>query len=178
MHHVFGTDYIKLVHYPTWESPHLLPNLLGVLVISCSWNKRSAHFGHTTQKQQTEFSGSITPQDPRRPPSKDWTLPHIFYSSSSLKYPDNSQGKWKSLSHIQLFATPWTNTVHEILQAKILEWVAFPFSRGSSQCRDRIQVSCIAGRFFPSWATSEAQIIVSHVYFLSFSDANNHHQIK
>ena len=37
---------------------------------------------------------------------------------------------------------------HGILQARILEWVAFPFSRGSSQPRDRIQVSRIAGRFF------------------------------
>ena len=35
-------------------------------------------------------------------------------------------------------------TVYGILQAKILEWVAFPFSRGSSQPRDRTQVSCIA----------------------------------
>ena len=41
-------------------------------------------------------------------------------------------------------------TVHGILQARILEWVAFPFSRGSSQCRDRTQVSCIAGGFFTS----------------------------
>ena len=39
-------------------------------------------------------------------------------------------------------------TVHGILQARKLEWVAFPFSRESSQPRDRTQVSCIAGRFF------------------------------
>ena len=43
-----------------------------------------------------------------------------------------------------------------ILQARILELVAFPFSRGSSQPRDRTQVSDIAGRFFTSWATREA----------------------
>ena len=43
------------------------------------------------------------------------------------------------------------------LQARILEWVAFPFSRGSSQPRDRTQVSRIEGRFFTSWATTEAQ---------------------
>ena len=48
-------------------------------------------------------------------------------------------------------------TVHGILQARILEWVAFPFSKGSSQPRDWIQVSCIAGRFFSSWAIREAQ---------------------
>ena len=47
-------------------------------------------------------------------------------------------------------------TVHGILQARILEWVAFPFSRGSSQPRERTQVSRIAGRFFTSWATREA----------------------
>ena len=41
-------------------------------------------------------------------------------------------------------------TVHGILQPRILEWVAFPFSRGSSQLRDQTQVSCIAGRFFTS----------------------------
>ena len=41
--------------------------------------------------------------------------------------------KWKLLSRAQLFATPWT--VHGILQATIMEWVAFPFSRGSSHPR-------------------------------------------
>ena len=40
------------------------------------------------------------------------------------------------------------STVHEILQARILEWVAIPFSRGSSQPRDRTQVSWIASEFF------------------------------
>ena len=44
---------------------------------------------------------------------------------------------------------PMDYTVHGILQARILEWVAVPFSRGSSQLRDRTQVSCIAGGFFP-----------------------------
>ena len=48
-------------------------------------------------------------------------------------------------------------TAHEILQARILEWVAIPFSRGSSQPRDQTQVSRIAGGFFTSWATREAQ---------------------
>ena len=52
---------------------------------------------------------------------------------------------------------PMDYTVHGILQAGILEWVAFPFSRESSQPRDQTQVSHIAGRFFTSWATREAQ---------------------
>ena len=62
---------------------------------------------------------------------------------------------WKLLSHVWPFATPWT--VHGILQASILEWIAFPFSRGSSQPRDRTQVSCIAVGCFTVQATREAQ---------------------
>ena len=41
-------------------------------------------------------------------------------------------------------------TVHGILQARILEWIAFPFFRGPSQPRDQTQVSHIAGRSFTS----------------------------
>ena len=46
--------------------------------------------------------------------------------------------------------SPMDYTVHGILQARTLEWVAVPFSRGSSQPRDETQVSRIAGRFFTS----------------------------
>ena len=45
---------------------------------------------------------------------------------------------------------PMDYTIHGILQARILEWVAFPFFRGSSQPRDRTQVSLTAGGFFNS----------------------------
>ena len=52
---------------------------------------------------------------------------------------------------------PLDYTVHGILQARILEGVAFPFSRACSQPRDQTQVSRIAGGFFTNWATREAQ---------------------
>ena len=59
------------------------------------------------------------------------------------------------------FVTPWP-IAHQAplskeLWARILEWVAIPFSRVSSWPRDQIWVSCIAGRFFTNWATREAQ---------------------
>ena len=105
------------------------------------------------------------------------------------------QVKWKSLSHVWLFATPWTiqsiefsrpeywsgslslfqgifpnqrlNPVllhfRQILyqlshegSPRILEWVAYPFSRGSYWPRNQFKVSCIAGRFFTNWALREA----------------------
>ena len=62
--------------------------------------------------------------------------------------------KSESRSVMSDSVAPWT--IHGILQARILEWVAFPFSRGSSQPRDQTQVSRIVGGFFTSWATREA----------------------
>ena len=68
-----------------------------------------------------------------------------------------------SLSCVQLFAAPWT-VAHQaplsmgILQARILEWVAILFSRGSSQPRDRTQVSLFTGSFFTAQAIREAAV--------------------
>ena len=53
------------------------------------------------------------------------------------------------------------------LQARILEWVAIPFSRGSSRPRDWIWVSCIAGRFFTLWATREAHKLLEYCIFIT-----------
>ena len=54
--------------------------------------------------------------------------------------------------------SPPGSSVHGILQARILEWVAISFSRGSSWPRDRTQVSHIGGRRFNLWATREALV--------------------
>ena len=69
------------------------------------------------------------------------------------------------LSYVWLFAASWTVASQAplfmgIFQARVLEWVAMSFSRGSSQPRDRTQVSCIAGGFFTVWASREALIII------------------
>ena len=88
----------------------------------------------------------------------------LAFSKTPLNSPRRTGKKWKwsqLLSCVWLFATPWTVT-HQaslslgILQARILEWVAIPFSRGSSQPRDQTRVSCFAGRFCAIWATREA----------------------
>ena len=57
--------------------------------------------------------------------------------------------------------SPPGSSIHGILQARILEWVAIPFSGGYSQLRDWTWVSCIAGRVLTVWATKK------HAYFLS-----------
>ena len=61
-----------------------------------------------------------------------------------------SAPKWKVAQSCLTLYDPMGYTVHEILQARILEQVAFPFSRGFSQLGDRTQVSHVAGGFFPA----------------------------
>ena len=72
---------------------------------------------------------------------------------------------WKSPSPVQLFATPCTVACQtpqsmEFSRPRILEWVAFPFFRGSSHPRDQTHVSHIEGGFFTIWVTREAQMTV------------------
>ena len=62
------------------------------------------------------------------------------------------------------------SSVHGIFQARILEWVAISFSRGSSQPRNRTHVSHIAGGFFAIWPTREAQEYWSGLPFPSPGD--------
>ena len=64
-------------------------------------------------------------------------------------------------------------TVHGILQARIPEWVAFTFCRAFSQPRDWTQVLRIAGRFFTSWTTREAQINPMKQISIHFLDGKN-----
>ena len=89
-----------------------------------------------------------------------------------------SKVKVKSLSHVWLFATPWTvayqaSSVHWILQARLLEWVTISFSRGSSRPRDQTQVSHMGGRCFNLWATREAQFHSSHTLSKECSKFSN-----
>ena len=68
--------------------------------------------------------------------------------SASLGIPGGSEGKETESRSIGVQLMDYG--VYEILQARTLEWVDFPFSRGSSQPRDRTQVFRITGGFFTS----------------------------
>ena len=73
-------------------------------------------------------------------------------------------------------------TVHGILQARILEWRTFPFSRGSSQPRDWTQVSHTAGRFFTSWAKgkneSKTEPDLNKIEKTKWIEANSSNKVK
>ena len=70
--------------------------------------------------------------------------------------------------------SPTSSSAHGILQARILDWLAISFSKGSSWCRDWSPVSCFAGRFFTAWAIRKSQNItfvsfISMLFFFFFN---------
>ena len=82
------------------------------------------------------------------------------WMSKSIFFPEVLVTQLCLILHDPLDYRPPGSSVHGILQARTLEWVAMPFSRGSSQLRDGICVSCVAGRFFTIWATREAHFFL------------------
>ena len=81
-------------------------------------------------------------------------FPPLFpYFAHYPQVKSESVSHWVMSHSLQLHGLPPGSSVHGILQARILEWVAIPFSRGSSWLRDWTWVSCIAGRFFTTWAS-------------------------
>ena len=89
---------------------------------------------------------------------------YLFYSAF-LSFYMCLRSERSRHSVVWFFATPMDYTVHGILQAKILGFVAFPLSRWSSKSRNWTQVSCIAGRFFTTRATREAH---THMYVYTY----------
>ena len=91
-------------------------------------------------------------------PLSQWGHPTISFCCPLLLLPSISEkSEVKVIQSCLTLHDPMDSEVNGILQARILDWVAFPFSSGSSQPRDRTQVSNTAGGCFTSWATREAQ---------------------
>ena len=93
-----------------------------------------------------------------------WALVFLFLNKILVKseiFSECEEVKWSEVAQSCLTlcdpmdCSSTGSSVHRILQARILEWVAISFSRGSSQPRDRTQGCCIAGRCFNLWATRE-----------------------
>ena len=104
----------------------------------------------------------------------------IYLRLHYFHYPEKnelrgSREKWKKVLVAESCPPLWNpmgckapgSSVHGILQARVGDWVTIPFSKASSQPRDRTQVSCIAGGFFTIWATWET-LRVKHVYTIHF----------
>ena len=93
--------------------------------------------------------------------SRDWTwvscIAGRFFTTVPQGKPLKFIWKWKVLSRLLTLCDPMDDTVHEILQTRTLEWVAFPFSRGSSQPRDQTQVSALQADSLPAEPPGEPE---------------------
>ena len=121
----------------------------------CPWNspgKNTGVGGHSLLQGDLPNPG-IDPRSPAlqadslpsEPPGKPRKYPYVKVAQLCLTLCD------------PIDCSPPGSFVHGILQARILEWVAVPSSKGSSQLRDWTQVSCIAGRFITIWVISKDQ---------------------
>ena len=102
---------------------------------------------------------------------------HTFSSLLLIYFPVSNHFffpivKWKSFSRVQL-CKPMDYTVYGILQARILKRIAFPFSRGHSQCRVWTQVSHITGGFFTNWATREVLFFLIRCMWIKVETTDN-----
>ena len=141
-------------HSPT-EVPHCPPQTsvsslccsLCLECLPCVFWAKSTYLRHSSSILSSVAPAlSIQPGPPCLEPNTPWSLFYLCLVAQSC----------------QRFVTPWTISPQAplsmgILQARILEWVAMPSSRGSSQPRNQTQVSCIASGFFTIGATREAQ---------------------
>ena len=131
-----------------WALDHWIPdrgNPMGGIYIRKGYRcpKDNLHF-HIFRKAGSVVSDQVTLQ------AGPCSHPAIWWLCLELHL---SQVKWSGAQVAQshrILCDPMDYTVHEILQARILEWASFPFSRGSSQPRNRTQVSCIAGGSLPT----------------------------
>ena len=127
---------------PPWHTCHELN-----FHASSMWLRSPPNFGQVMAPVSCQVSSPGDTQGTVRGPGG---ISHFIYA------------KVKVTQSCPTLCNPTNYTVHGILQARILEWVAFPFSKGSSKPRDRTQVSRIAGGFLTSWAIREALFIQSY----------------
>ena len=136
------------------------------MTLSCLSPRQSYEAGNVvaplTQRKGAEVQSGYIERGEMAALHLLWISPDLWVEASSLPAYCSHKTESESRSVMSNSVTPWNNNNNAsflalgILQTRILEWVAIPFSRESSQARDWTQVSHIAGRFFTSWATREA----------------------
>ena len=118
-----------------------------------SCGSRAVHLPRSgTEPASPSMAGRCLTTEPSGKPS-------LFYSTFWAVFAESQLSVAKSCHQIfcdPIDCSPPGSSVHGISQARVLEWVAIPFSRGFSQPRDGTLISCIADRFSIIWATGEA----------------------
>ena len=128
----------------------LWPYVLYPASLLCLWNSQ----GNNTGVGWHTLLQGIFPTWSSNPNCMSPALSSRFFTTSGTW---EREVKVKVTQSCPTLCDPMDYTVTEFSRPEYWSGVAFPFPRGSSQLRDRTQVSHTAGRFFTSWATREAQ---------------------
>ena len=121
-----------------------LPSALGVWSFN-HWTAREVPFSGPSVSAQYSHSKPLGPPPPQS------VLSPLHKRSLAFKVKVLVARSRPTLFD-PMNCSPPRSSVHGIFQARIMEWVAIPFSRGSSRPRDQTRVSCMTGRFFTIWA--------------------------
>ena len=125
-----------------------------MLVLRLSKKKKTDYYGFNFSHQITSEIEYIV----------IYLLNNYIFSSMKVLVAQSYTTLWNAMDY-----SPPGSSLHGIFQARILEWVAIPFSRGSSQTRDQTQVSCGRGRFFTCCTTKEAQYnVLIYIMLIQF----------
>ena len=119
-----------------------------------------------SQLLPTEPTGRLFPKPPTFHPFSSAISCDLSFLEDAIIFSGKNKYAAQSISQVWLFCDPMDcsppgSSVHGILQARVLEWVAMPFSKGSSWCSDRSHVSCISRWILYHRATWEAQEQIS-----------------
>ena len=167
--HTFYTHVCVLSHpQPLWSHPWVLKPDPAVSSAVHSAPARPLRLSGRTQAQQAEENGPQFPGS-RHKKVQGWCLGHDSLDGTWQCRPAHSVLSW-SFPHVHgsvnmpllllLFSSPGSSDPR-MSQARILEWVVIPFSRGSSWPRHQTQVSCVGRWVLYHWAPNKL-----HVYFI------------
>ena len=147
-------EWVAISFSNAWKWKVKVKSLSRVRLLATPWPAAYQALPSTGFSRQEYWSGLPLSSPPE-------TMSMLLFGIGFCRY---NQAKMRSYwvrvcesdSVVSDFFDPIDYTVHGLLQARMLEWIALLSSRGSSQLRDRTQISHIAGGFFTSWATKEA----------------------
>ena len=148
-------------------------SLISAVIMLSFWGVLNPIYGpNRSRRSCTQYASKFGKLSSGHKPGKG----QFSFQSQRKAMPKILKVKVKSLSHVQLFVTG--SSVHGIFQARILEWLAISFSRGSSWPRDRTQVSWIVGRHFTVLATREAQKEFSNYHTIALTSHTSKVMVK
>ena len=155
--------------------------MVHIAVFACSWSlegeSQGRHTPHRLCLWEVAQPNTAYTLSQQRLPTLPGSLIQETGGEARIRDSHQTQWLWPLLTWLQneneseshsvmsdslrptMDCSPPGSSVHGILQARILEWVAISSSRGSSQLRDGTQVSHTAGRFFVFWATRDYRMV-------------------